>query len=378
MSPNKTSFPFHTPTLLLDGERCQRNLRRMQAKADQRGVELVPHFKTAQSRQVGAWHKALGGKKITVSSLRLAAYMGQDTWESIHIAFPLSPALLPEIQQLASRCPLSVQVVNEAFVQACVENLRVPLGFWIEIDAGYGRAGVFHHDVQRIERILALSATCPQLHFEGFYIHPGHTYTGDVEAIYQETLQALEGLKNQFRGSYPGLKTRIGDTPGASIRSDFGTVDSIGPGNYQFYDLTQVAIGSCVREDIAIALACPIVDIRADRGEVLVHGGGVHLSKDVLQVATGRSFGEVVRLESDGHWTFFAEGQTPYVKSISQEHGLIQGSPAWCRSLKIGGHLGILPVHSCMTADCMKSYRLAGSLAPIDHAEGQEVLSPSA
>ncbi|EIM76767.1 alanine racemase [Nitritalea halalkaliphila LW7] len=373
MSPNKPSFPFHSPTLLLDADRCQRNLRRMQEKALHLGLELVPHFKTAQSRRVAQWFKATGGKKITVSSLHLARYLAKENWDMLHIAFPLSPALLPEIQALASECPLSVQVVNEAFIQACVAQLQVPLAFWIEIDAGYGRAGIFHDDIERIERVLALSATCPYLRFEGFYIHPGHTYKGDVDVIYEETLSALAELKNHFKGSHPQLKTRVADTPGASMRSDFGTVDSIGPGNYQFYDLTQVAIGSCQREDIAIALVCPIVDIRTERGEVLVHGGGVHLSKDVLNTPTGSSYGEVVQLSADGHWTLFAEGQAPYVKSISQEHGLIQGSPEWCRSLQVGQPIGILPVHSCMTADCMRGYRLVGSLAPIDHAEGYAI-----
>ena len=43
--------------------------------------------------------------------------------------------------------------------------------------------------------------------------------------------------------------------------------------------------------------------------------------------------------------------------SISQEHGIIKVSPEYYDSLEVGNLIGILPVHSCMTADLMKCYK---------------------
>jgi D-serine deaminase-like pyridoxal phosphate-dependent protein len=59
-----------------------------------------------------------------------------------------------------------------------------------------------------------------------------------------------------------------------------------------------------------------------------------------------------------------------YLKSISQEHGVIKASKELLESVKVGDLLGILPVHSCMTADCMGEY-LSLDGRWIDHCEGQ-------
>jgi D-serine deaminase-like pyridoxal phosphate-dependent protein len=110
-----------------------------------------------------------------------------------------------------------------------------------------------------------------------------------------------------------------------------------------------------------------VVDIQHSRKEILIHGGGVHLAKDVLVQADGsKNFGEIVLLHDQG-WTI--PKHYSYVKSISQEHGIIQASEELLASVQVGDLLGILPVHSCMTADCMGFYLgLDGKI--IDHAEG--------
>ena len=57
------------------------------------------------------------------------------------------------------------------------------------------------------------------------------------------------------------------------------------------------------------------------------------------------------------------------MSSISQEHGLVRASDELLSKVKVGDVLGILPIHSCMTADCMKGYlTINGDV--VDHAEG--------
>jgi D-serine deaminase-like pyridoxal phosphate-dependent protein len=268
---------------------------------------------------------------------------------------------------LAKNQSLSVQLINEAVTEKLAKELEHPVGFFIEIDAGYGRTGVEVSDFGLIEAILRKAKSTDKLRFKGFYLHPGHTYyTADKVKIYEESISALNMLKNKYRSEYPKLITRIGDTPGCAVIEDFGDVDEIGPGNFVFYDMMQVSIGSCSREDVAVALAVPVVDIKKERKEILIHGGGVHLAKDVLTEADGsKNFGEVVILNENG-WTI-PQGRS-YLKSISQEHGLVKASDELLAQVKVGDLLGILPIHSCMTADCMKGYlTINGKL--VDHAE---------
>ncbi|SNS51020.1 D-serine deaminase, pyridoxal phosphate-dependent [Belliella buryatensis] len=357
-----------SPTLLIDEKICRANLHRMAQKAARNGMELIPHFKTGQSKAIGAWAKEYGIKEITVSSIKMAAYFCGNGWETIHIAFPFNPLQIRKLNELSQNQKISIQLVNSEVTQLLAKKLSSTVGFFIEIDAGYGRTGVAVSDFGKIEEILRISQTSEHLQFRGFYIHAGHSYYAkDVAAIHEQNIAALNMLKDKYSTEFPNLVTRTGDTPTCSMMEDFGGIDQMGPGNFVFYDLTQAGIGSCTKADIAVALAVPVVDINPEKRTILIHGGRVHLAKDVLIEPNGeKNFGEVVMLSENG-WDI-PESRS-FVKSISQEHGIIQASEELLQKTHVGDLLGILPVHSCMTADCMKAY-LSLNGEWIDHAEG--------
>lgn len=358
-----------SPTLLISEKITRANIKRMADKASRHGKKLVPHWKTAQSHEIGNWAKEYGIREVTASSIKLAEYLCGQGWDSIHIAFPFNPLEIPRLNRLAGSQSISVQLVNSITTQKLAEGLSNPVGFFIEIDAGYGRTGVSISDFQTIDDILLTASKSDFLRFKGFYLHPGHTYyTPDKAGIYEQSRQALHDLKEKYQAKYPNLVTRVGDTPGCSVMEDFGDVDELGPGNFVFFDLMQAELGSCTKEEIAVCLAVPVVDINKQRKEILIHGGGVHLAKDVLIDSSGnKNFGEVVLLNPNG-WTIPSDRS--YLKSISQEHGVIKASDSLLSMVKVGDLLGILPVHSCMTADCIGEY-LSLEGKKIDHCEGK-------
>ncbi|MEJ0055892.1 MAG: hypothetical protein WDN75_09730 [Bacteroidota bacterium] len=61
----------------------------------------------------------------------------------------------------------------------------------------------------------------------------------------------------------------IGDTPTCTVADEFTGINEVRPGNLVFYDMMQVIIGSCKREDVAIAMACPVVAFNEERQEIL-------------------------------------------------------------------------------------------------------------
>ncbi len=298
----------------------------------------------------------------------MAKYFASHGWENINIAFPVNIRGVEELNELSKKVNFSFHIVNVESAKYLCESLKHTCQFFIEIDAGYHRTGVSNKDLEKIDQILHKTQGSI-LHFKGFYIHAGHTYHADAKGlstIHQTSLNALRQLKAHYINDYPKLICRYGDTPSASIMDDFIGVDELGPGNFIFYDLTQAQIGSCSKGDIAVALACPVVDKNKERREIVIHGGGVHLAKDKIEDKLGAIYGQMVWLSED-RWSAPVEGA--YVRSISQEHGILRVSDAIYNQMQIGDVVGILPVHSCMTADAMKAYwTLSGD--KIEHLEG--------
>jgi D-serine deaminase-like pyridoxal phosphate-dependent protein len=135
---------------------------------------------------------------------------------------------------------------------------------------------------------------------------------------------------------------------------DLGDVDEIRPGNFVFYDLSQLAFGSCRLEDIAVAVACPVVAMRTDHRQIVIYGGAVHLSKESMRGSKGQLiYGQIATFKS-GSWSSIDDGNE--VISLSQEHGIVQATDTLFEHTKVGDILLVLPVHSCLTANLLGRY----------------------
>lgn len=347
------------PTLLLDKNKCLKNIEKIVEKAKIGNVSLRPHFKTHQSHEIGRWFRDFGVKKITASSLKMAEYFAKDGWDDITVAFPLNIHEIERINKLAENIVLNVLIVDAETVIAVAEKLKFPLNAFIEIDCGDHRTGIDPNDLAKIDRILIEIDKSQLINFKGFLTHAGHSYSAkgdkaEIAEIHEESLALITPLKARYADKYPDLIMSYGDTPTCSVMEDFGIVDEIRPGNLVFYDSVQCGVGSSLPEEIAVAMACPIVAKYPERNEIVIYGGAVHLSKDSAFLPDGKKFfGKVVNLTEKG-WDTTETGA--YLKSLSQEHGVIYAPADYLGNLKIGDFIGILPVHSCLTADLHSSY----------------------
>jgi D-serine deaminase-like pyridoxal phosphate-dependent protein len=344
------------PAILLDEAKCRENIRKMTSKAKAAKVIFRPHFKTHQSATIGEWFRQEGVDSITVSSVTMATYFASYGWNNITIAFPVNLRELGDLQTLSETIRLNILVSAYDQVPDLVRNAKFEAGCFLEINTGLNRSGIDWDDTDQIMRILYLINKTPNIRFAGFLTHSGHTYKADtineITDIYHDTLIKFNTLRTLYTGS--DIIYSTGDTPSCSIQTDFTGFDEIRPGNFVFYDLTQIKLGSCQSDQVAVAVACPVVEKNYHRKEIIIYGGGVHLSKESLKLADDRIvFGEVVILNENG-WIFPSERS--FVKSLSQEHGIITSSDELIRDIKVGDLIGIIPVHSCMTADLMRQY----------------------
>ncbi|WP_462253943.1 alanine racemase [Ekhidna sp.] len=347
-----------SPTLLIDKEKCVRNIDKMLQKAKNSNAELRPHFKTHFSSKVAEWYRERGVNKCTVSSVSMAQYFANNGWKDITIAFPYNTLESEEISDLASKVSLNILIESIESLNQAKENIKGDVGYFIKVDVGTHRTGIDPRNEDLISTLINESNDA--LKFQGFLAHAGHTYgCKDFESIkwiFDGAKKSLLQLHEKFGGliSY-------GDTPSCSLLDDFELFDELRPGNFVFYDWMQKDIGSCQIEDIAVCMACPVVAIHKDRNEIVIYGGGVHFSKDLIMEKDimgkeRRTFGKMVRLSKTG-WNSEIIGN---VVRLSQEHGVVHLDDDEIVRVKVGDLIGVIPVHSCLTAD-LQGYYLSTS-----------------
>jgi len=348
-----------TPTLVLDKHRAQANLRRMSAKADAQGLRFRPHFKTHQSAEIGEWFRAEGVTAITVSSMRMAAYFAAHGWDDILVAFPVNLREMEAIRTLAAQVHLGLLVESLESIERLAADLPQSVDIWIKIDSGMHRAGL---DVGDSDAVFALAQTVLEhknFTLRGLLTHAGQTYHAhypeEIRQMYAGSVQAMNVLRGELENRLDmKLEISAGDTPGCTLCADLGPVDELRPGNFIFFDAMMHDLGVCAWEDVAVAVACPIVALHPARSEAVIYGGSIHLSKELIE-ADGRGFYGYAAFPSAHGWQP-ADAHSQVV-SLSQEHGIVRLAPRDFERLQIGDLLYVLPVHSCLVVDALKNYR---------------------
>ncbi len=346
------------PTFIINEKTCRNNIRQMAQKAKMNNLVFRPHFKTHQSAEIGSWFREEGVKKITVSSVQMADYFAEAGWEDILIAFPVNILEIEKINQLALKIKLSLLIESKDSAEFLKNNLNYETVIYIKIDTGYHRTGIASNNFKKINKILEIVRNSKNLKFTGFLTHAGHTYNckskEEIIKIHSDSMNQLKVIKDNFINNFREAIISIGDTPSCSIANDFQGVNEIRPGNFVFYDVMQYFLGSCGTQDIAVALACPVVARHKERNEIVIYGGAVHLSNEfVLNKKMEKVFGLIVKLNQNG----WSEPLTEcYVSDLSQEHGIIHLPSNQFEKFEIGDVIGILPIHSCLTANLADAY----------------------
>jgi D-serine deaminase-like pyridoxal phosphate-dependent protein len=357
--PSLEGLHLTRPTLLLDKGRVTGNIKRMKQKADQAGLRFRPHFKTHQSAEVGEWFRLLGVTSITVSSLDMAVYFANHGWKDIAVAFTVNLLEGKTMKSLARKIQLNLLLDSVELAQSLSSLLSAKARAWIDVDVGYHRTGIPWDDFPKIISVARAICSESKLTFAGLLTHSGHTYhaksTDEIQRLHKDSLLKLRAVKRHLKeeGIHP-CEISVGDTPSCSAADFFTGADEIRPGNFVFYDLTMSTLGVCRDEDIALAVACPVVGKYEAWNQVVIYGGAVHLSKEFLLDEKGRKVYGYPAFPGNARWGS-AERRAPII-SLSQEHGLIEMNDSFLRQTKVGDLLVILPVHSCLTADLYRSY----------------------
>lgn len=366
------------PVLFVDKDKALRNIERIKKKIwKSNHVIFRPHFKTHQSAQIGEWFRAQGVNAIAVSSVDMALYFAQNGWKDITIAILVNKLEIDSINRLTEMVDLNLLVDSTEVTAFLHQKVKKNVKVWIKIDTGYHRTGIEWNQKDEILSVAKEIKKSRKLHFKGLLTHSGHAYNPKPEKdvriegltkekfnkkaiknIYNDTIEKMNKVRDHLKANgFPESEISIGDTPTCSLIDEFRDVDEVRCGNFVFYDVMQLSIGSCNEEDIAVALACPVIALYPQRKEIVIYGGAIHLSTTFITNKIGQKIFGLMALPHEGFQGWGKTKKKTYVSALSQEHGIIKTTDVFIKQVNVGDILMILPIHSCLTANLMKQYR---------------------
>jgi D-serine deaminase-like pyridoxal phosphate-dependent protein len=337
-----------TPAVLLDSTRLQRNLDRMQSAADTRGMRLRPHAKTHKSPVVAAMQMQRGAVGICCAKLGEAEVFADAGISDIRLPYPLHPVNADRVLALADRVTLSFITDDPAVAQQwsdVAQRKGRTLDVLIKVDVGFHRCGI-DPDSPSAPEVVREIASMPGLRLKGLLSHAGHAYgaTSDAEtaAIAQSEARLLRDLVSA--SGVPCEELSVGATPTARFSLQQAGLTELRPGNYAYYDRTQVGLNAATWDDCALTVLARVVS-RPSRDRVILDSGSKTLTNDMARgFATMTGHGEPFKA---------VNGTEPdpslVIERLSEEHAtvrVVDDTP-----LATGDLVRIVPNHSCVVSN---------------------------
>src|SRR5262245_48833778 len=166
-----------TPVAVLDLERLEANLQRLQSYVDTHAIALWPHTKTHKSPEIGLRQLALGAGGLTVAKTGEAAVFHEAGAPRILVHYPpFGAGKWDRLAQLASE-GLELTVAVDGV--ACADGLSAALGrrgaraeLLVELDVGLHRTGQVT-PAGAVDLAGRLSRL-PAVEVAGISCYPGH------------------------------------------------------------------------------------------------------------------------------------------------------------------------------------------------------------
>ncbi|TAL84226.1 MAG: DSD1 family PLP-dependent enzyme [Candidimonas sp.] len=232
-----------TPSLILDLDAFEENLRTMQVLAERNGVALRPHAKAHKCPEIALRQIALGAQGICCQKVSEAVPFLAAGVRDIHISNEVvGTAKLALLARLARQARLSVcvdhaQALNALSIAMKVESATIAV--LVEIDVGQKRCGV-----QTPDEALALARLAqrlPNIEFAGLQAYHGglqHKRSLDQrKKSCDKTLQTIRAYLDAFeRAGIPCPIVTGGGTGTAAFDVQSKVYTEIQAGSYPFMD----------------------------------------------------------------------------------------------------------------------------------------------
>ena len=317
-----------TPVPIIDLNRVEANIARMQSHANTHGVALRPHIKTHKLPILARKQLEAGAIGIACQKIGEAEIMAAAGIPDILITYNLVGATkIERLARIALQTKISVAIDNLVALETLSEAAKIAqtqIAVLIEFDSGNQRTGVQNHS-ELLELARAIRAH-ELLEFAGLMTYP------TTPSVAAWVLEARGQLKNA------GFELSVisgGGTPAAWNEAALPGITELRPGTYIYNDRMMMAASAATLEQCALNLLVTVVS-RPTSNRAVIDAGSKTFSSDQLGINQG--YGLVL------------EYPEAILERINEEHGMLDLS-ACSRKPQIGEQLRIIPNHACVVTN---------------------------
>jgi D-serine deaminase-like pyridoxal phosphate-dependent protein len=321
---------YGTPAVVVDLDKVEANIARLQAACDAAGIANRPHIKTHKSPELARLQREAGARGITCQKLGEAEVMADGGLDDILISYNiLGEEKLGRLGALQRRVRMIVAADNPVTISGLPKAAEIAgrnLEVVVECDTGRERAGVVTPG-EAVD-LAKMIAGLPGLTFAGFLMYP-------PEDGWERTQRFLDTANAGLRDA--GLEAGIVSTGGSPNIPNIGKLKGSTEhraGTSIFNDRMQVAAGVATLDDCALSVYATVVSRAAPERGILDSG-----SKTLTSDTGG--------LEGHG---YILEYPAAKIAKFAEEHGFLDLSASNDRP-KVGEVVRIIPNHVCVVVN---------------------------
>ena len=316
-----------TPVAIVDLDRLDTNIKRLQSYLDEHYIQNRPHIKTHKIPQIAQMQLDAGAVGITCQKLGEAEVMARAGIRDIFIPYNIiGSKKLDRLMALAKAAEISVTADSQYTVDGlsgAANQAGIELSVLVEFDTGAQRCGVQTPE-QAVELAQAIERL-PGLKFGGLMTYPANDKT-DAFVREVKSLLAKHGI--------PVSRVSGGGSPHLWNAHKHEEITEYRAGMYVYGDRGLLKSGAMSLNDCAFKIITTVVSRpTADRG--ILDGGSKTFSSDLVGLT--------------GHGLIL-EYPDAEIYALSEEHGHVDFSKCDHKP-QIGERVTVIPNHCCVVSN---------------------------
>lgn len=319
-----------SPVPVIDLDRVEHNIHKLQAYCDTHGIKLRPHIKTHKLPMLAYKQLEAGAVGISCQKLSEALVMAAAGIKDILITYNvMGQQKIEPLTQLARQVRLSLAIDNNLALDTIAQAAGLAeqsIAVLVEFESGNERVGV-----QSAQEALDLAqniAQRPFLNFEGLMTYP----CGPQVASF------VAEAKTLFSDArLPINQVSVGGTPGMWSVHQIPGITELRAGTYIYNDRNIVGSGAASLEECALHVHSRVIS-RPTENRAVIDAGSKTLSSDLIKAEYGEGYG------------FILEYPQAVIRKLNEEHGIVDLS-ACQKKPKLGELVRIVPNHVCVVTN---------------------------